>query len=53
VTHVDLRGRIVADQQHGETRTVTARRQGRGTNRDLGADAAGQRIAIDELSGHG
>nr|CUV15163.1 protein of unknown function [Ralstonia solanacearum] len=53
VAHVDLAGRVVADQDDGEAGLVAASGESGGALGGFGAELLGKRVAVDELGGHG
>jgi len=52
VAHIDLAGRVVADQHHGQARGDALHFEGLGAVGDFGAQLFGQGIAINQLGGH-
>ena len=52
VAHIDLGGRVVADQDHGQAGRGAAGLQGGGALGDFGTQLAGEGVAVDELGCH-
>jgi len=52
VLHVDLAGRIVADQDHRQAGAMALGRQRCGAFRHSCAQGAGERVAVDQLCSH-
>ncbi len=53
VAHIDLRGRVLAHQDHGQARCDALGLEGGHTGADIGAQLAGEGVAVDQLGGHG
>ncbi|MCY1365305.1 hypothetical protein D9M69_521450 [compost metagenome] len=53
VAHVNLRGLVVANQDHGQPGCDAFGLEGGHARGDIGAQLAGEGVAVDQLSGHG
>ncbi len=52
VAHIDLAGRVFADQHHGQTRRDATGAQGGRALGDFGPQLFGEGVAVDEMCGH-
>jgi hypothetical protein len=52
VAHVDLAGRVLADQHHRQAGDHAAGLERGGAGGDLGAQCLGERVAVDQLGCH-
>ena len=52
VAHINLAGRVVTHQHHGQTWRHALDFEGLGTGGDFGAQLFGEQVAVDQLGGH-